>query len=249
MCRLVICTRGILVVLAALCMTVGAPEAGKRKLSRLQEVALSYVESYETVRRFDEYSSKNRELRVNVLMDDAYYEQVFGTTALDVHGDMVAEPIRDLDFPSVTFFRVYAVTENPPHPVYTVGVKTNGSVFRFDGFGSSDFNLMVKGAVTTDEKSVDRIVRLYYRLHTPFCPGPILDIAALQKASHSLTDGAEAMLFLPERQPTSGSTALRICVFDQDSTRLEVHRLRVDRTGTLEVVERQVLRDMLSVSY
>lgn len=249
MCRLAIRARGILIVCAAIGVAVGSPAAGKGKLSRLQEVALSYVESYETVRRFDEYSAENRGSLVDVLTDDAYYERVFGSTAIDVHGALVAEPIADLDFPNVSFFRVYAATMNPPHPVYVLGVKANGSILRFDGFGASDFNLMVQGTATTDQASVDLIVRLYYRLHTPFRPGPILDDAALRRASHALTDEARATLFLPERQPMSASTALRICVFDQDSTRLEVHRLRVDRTGTLEVVERQVLRDRRKTSY
>lgn len=220
-------------------------------LSRLQEIALAYVESYETVRRFDEYSAKNREQRVSVLTDDAYYEQIFESTAIDVHGALVAAPIEDLEFPGVSFFRVYAATMSPPHPVYVVGVKVNGAILRFRGFDESDFNRMVQGADAAEAASVDRIVRLYYRLHTPFRPGPILDEATLRKVSRALAHagGAQAKAFLPERQVAPASTALRICVFDEEATRLEVHNLRVDRKGALEVVEKHVLVDGRKITY
>ena len=220
---------------------------------RLEKIALTYVEAYETTRRFEEYARKNRDLEVNVLVDDAYYAYVFSyTNALDARGDFRAERLEDVRFKGTHFFRAYPTTISPPYPVFVVGVKTNGSVFRFRGFPDSDYDFMVGGSNAGSPESLDQTIRLYYRIHMSFDPGPILDDGAMREASRLLAEDVETErvskeLFLPRRENAAASTIVDLCLFDASSTRLEVHRIRVDPDGHLEILERRVVHDAYEI--
>jgi len=227
-------------------------------LERLKRIALIYTEAYETVRRFDEYSSQNKELRDSILTDAAYFERVFASTQLDVQGTMIAEVLDDVVLPNAKGFRVYASTLNPPHPIYVLAVKSNGTIFRLRGFGATDFNTMVHGMDARPGKDLLSLVRLYYRLTTSFEPGPILDEAELRRtvetirrvdAERDRERGQDVTPFLPQLEPGSESTVVRLCIFDASSSRLVIHKIKVHHNGGIDPPDITVLRDVYSAEY
>lgn len=117
---------------------------------------------------------------------------------------------------------------------------------------------MVRGEDARAAGGLLRVVQLYYQLMTSFRPGPILDQQALGNGSRAILNldmqsrkrgMREPELFLPEITPGSDSTLLRLCVFDEASTRVEIHRVRVAHDGPLEILGKVTVRDIYRTSY
>lgn len=237
-----------LIFVCALVPGVFGQEQQKNPHNRLRQIALTFVESYETVRRFEHYAAAKEGVGKDITTDDKYYEQIFNSTSLDVHGAMVAEDWREASFSGVSFFRVYAPFVNPPHPEYVVGVKSNGAVFRLRGFGKMDFDVMIDTANITEVLGLHGVLRLYYSLHSRLRPGIILEEKEMKRARKTLLKiGAvedAARLFLPVVKESQNVYVIRTCVFDKVSTRLELHTLRVEKNGAIEILEVEILRDL-----
>jgi hypothetical protein len=253
-------TFGITIILGTLLWgaPLSRPEGGTQDHARLRAIVLTYVGAYETSRRFEEFSREHRGSTSNVLVDEKYYRLTFESTALDARETMVTEEIEGAELPGTWFFKAYSSTVSPPHPVYVVGIRANGVIFRLQGFGMSDFDAMVEGYDAKSKPALTHLVRLYYMVSTPFEPGPILDDDDLTRASeafltenrqHRRPDKQALPLFLPESVPEDGSTLLRICVYDAVSTRLEIHRLRVSQRGPISILETAVVRDIYKSVY